>query len=282
MTSPRLAVSTATGRMYRRDLSQPATVPSITTVMSVAAPDLSGWAGYLAATTLSEDSRLPEALQTPGAVRPLVREAASAAERFRDAAAERGDRLHNYAEAWALRALGQAHELEAARAKLEDHGELANAAHFEAWWRDYGVEPVAAEVTIWNATLGYAGTIDLVARIGGRLCLVDYKTRGVDRDGQLKRPDEKVVMQLAAAAQAEEQNVDAEAGRWEPWPHPRNPLLLAVALGAAPARTYLATEAAVPTYFAQFQALHAAWQARQIIATNPSALTEIAPPAAPA
>src|SRR5699024_6636427 len=79
------------------------------------------------------------------------------------------------------------------------------------------VKPLAAELTVWNHTVGYAGTLDLVAEIGGRVCLIDYKTRGTDRSGRVKSLNSNVVMQLAAGYKAEESLVDAQAGTWEPW-----------------------------------------------------------------
>ncbi|MBD4642865.1 cytochrome, partial [Xanthomonas citri pv. citri] len=78
---------------------------------------------------------------------------------------------------------------------------------------------------------GYAGTLDLVARIGGRLCLIDYKTKGTGRDGRVKALDPKVVMQLTAGLKAEESLVDPEAGTWEEWRHGQAEMLLGVALG---------------------------------------------------
>ena len=65
--------------------------------------------------------------------------------------------------------------------------------------------------------MGYAGTMDLVARINGRICLIDYKTKGTTRDGTVKPLDDKVVMQLVAGMKAEESLVDPAAGNWEPW-----------------------------------------------------------------
>lgn len=279
MTSPKLAIQTDLGRMYSRQVGATATVPSITTVIGMDKLDLSGWAGYLAAKTLSEDSRLPAALNQPGAMRSLVRDSAAAAENFRDHAAARGDRVHNYAEQWALAELGQAHQIDLAKAALETNGEMGFAQNFEIWWKQYGVEPIAAEVTVWNESVGYAGTIDLVARIGGKVCLVDYKTKGTDRNGQVKTPDDKVIMQLAAAAKAEEQVTDADAGTWEAWPYGTDSMLLAVALGESGARTFMAPAAGLPDYWSKFYALRRNWEAQFKISQARTSLVEIAPPA---
>lgn len=279
MTSPKLATQTDLGRMYSRKVGAEATVPSITTVIGMDKLDLSGWAGYMAAKSLSEDPRLQAALNESRQLRSLVRDAANAAEVYRDAAAARGDRVHNYAEQWALQALGQSHELSVALAALEENNELGFARHFEQWWVDYRVEPIAAEVTVWNQSVGYAGTIDLVARIGGRTCLVDYKTKTTDRDGFVKRPDDKVIMQLAAACKAEEQVVDAELGQWKVWEYGTDTMLLAVALGETGTRTFMAPPASLPDYWAKFYALRRNWEASFKIARSHAKLAEITPPA---
>lgn len=279
MTSPKLATQTDSGRMYSRKVGGEAIVPSITTVIGMDNMDLSGWAGYMAAKSLSEDHRLAQALGDAQQLRSLVRDSASAAEAYRDQAAARGDRVHNYAEARALQALGQEHDLAEARAALEANNELAYAQHFETWWTDYNVEPLAAEVTVWNDSVGYAGTIDLVAKIGGRACIVDYKTKTSDRDGVVKRPDDKVIMQLAAACKAEEQVVDAESGEWKPWEFGTETMLLAVALGDTGTRTFMAPAPALPDYWAKFYALRRNWEATHKISQARATLAEITPPA---
>jgi len=279
MTSPKLAIQTDSGRMYSRRVGGEAIVPSITTVIGMDNMDLSGWAGYMAAKSLSEDQRLAQAIGDARQMRPLVRNASNAAETYRDLAAARGDRVHNYAEAWALQALGQANDLAGTRAALEANNELPYAQHFEQWWTDYKVEPIAAEVTVWNESVGYAGTIDLIAKIGGRICIVDYKTKTSDREGVVKRPDDKVIMQLAAACKAEEQIVDAEAGEWKPWEFGTDTMLLAVALGETGVRTFMAPAPALPDYWAKFYALRRNWEASHKISLARATLVEITPPA---
>ena len=41
---------------------------------------------------------------------------------------------------------------------------------------DFDVEPLEVECTAWNETVGYAGTIDLIARVGGETVILDIKT----------------------------------------------------------------------------------------------------------
>ncbi len=202
VTTPELAAATDYGRMYARVRGGEPLVPSITTVIGQHASDLSGWHGYMAAKAALEDQRAYRATGSHGLKFAIIRDAASASERYRDAAAARGDRVHNYAEAVALRAMGREHNLDESREQLIINGEQAYADRFDEWWEAFKPRPLAAEVTIWNDTVGYAGTLDLVAEIAGRTCIIDYKTKGTDKRGRVKALDEKVVMQLVAGLKA--------------------------------------------------------------------------------
>lgn len=279
MTQPQLAHATELGRMYSRSLSTPPEVPSITTVISQGAMDLTGWAGHMAATAAVGDSRLPDAVGQPGRLRQIARDASKAAERQRDESAARGDRVHGYAEQVALKALGSPHQAARAREELAEHGEASYADRFDEWWDLYDVRPLEPEVTVWNQEVGYAGTLDLVAEIGGRICIIDYKTKGTTRDGRVKPLDPKVVMQLAAGAQAQERLVDAEAGTWEAWPHPRDAMLLGVALGETEVVAQQADPAVLAPYWRRFWALRQVWDSSRALAGTGPALRPVPPPA---
>jgi len=157
VTTPELAAATDYGRMYARVRGGEPLVPSITTVIGQHANDLSGWHGYMAAKAALEDQRAYRATGSHGLKFAIIRDAASASERYRDAAAARGDRVHNYAEAVALRAMGREHNLDESREQLIINGEQAYADRFDEWWEAFKPRPLAAEVTIWNDTVGYAG-----------------------------------------------------------------------------------------------------------------------------
>ncbi|WP_262337706.1 cytochrome [uncultured Micrococcus sp.] len=278
MTQPRLAHATDRGRMYARRVGGEPQVPSITTVIGVERPDLDGWVGWMAASAAVNDPRLPEAVGSSGRLRQIARSAADAAAAYRDQAAERGDRVHDYAEQVSLRHLGRPHRMAEARQALLHHGEGAYADRFDEWWDLYGVEPLAAEVTVWNHSVGYAGTLDLVARIGGRLCLIDFKTKTTGRDGRVKPLDAKVVMQLVAGLKAEESLVDAEAGTWEPWAHGGAQMLLGVALGETEVAVHQANPAVLKQHWHKFWALRQVWKHQaQTIQAGP-ALGIIGPP----
>ena len=237
--------------MYARSLSGLPEVPSITTVIGMEKTDLDGWVGWMAAQSVTQDPRLAESVGSAARLKQVARQSADAAARYRDAAAERGDRVHDYAEQVAQRALGRPHTMAEARARLIEHGEGAYADRFDEWWDLYDVRPIAAEITVWNHTVGYAGTLDLVARIGGRLCLIDYKTKGTGRDGRVKALDPKVVMQLTAGLKAEESLVDPEAGTWEEWRHGQAEMLLGVALGETEVAVHQANPGVLPPPLAQ-------------------------------
>jgi hypothetical protein len=278
MTDPLLAHATEYGRMYSRSTSEAFSVPSITTVMSQQAHSLDGWFSYMGANSLAQDPELPQVLGSPARIRQAVNKAARAAELYRDDAARRGDRVHGYCEQVALRALGRPHRVKEAREELASHGEEAFAARFDEWWDLFRVEPVAPEITVWNNSVGYAGTLDLVAKINGRICLIDYKTKGTTREGTVKPLDNKVVMQLVAGMKAEESLVDPVAGEWEAWKFGVEPLLLAVAIGETEVRAQRANPDVLKHYWWKFCALKRVWEMSADAVAAGSALLPVAPP----
>lgn len=50
---------------------------------------------------------------------------------------------------------------------------------FEAWWKENDPIVIAQNVTIWNADYNYAGTIDLICKIGEDVWIIDFKTGGI-------------------------------------------------------------------------------------------------------
>lgn len=264
--------------MYARSLQDPPTVPSITTVIGQQASSLDGWIGYMAATAAVNHPDLGAAVGNPRQLRTVVRDSSNAAEQFRDTAAARGDRVHQYCEQVALRALDRPHQLAEAREALAENGEENFALRFDAWWEQYDVKPLVPEITVWNQTLGYAGTLDLVATIGGRLCIIDYKTKGTDRNGQVKPLDAKVVMQLVAGLKAEESIVDEAAGTWEPWKYGQDPVLLGVAIGETEVRTMRANPAVLKAHWFKFASLRRVWQTSLDATAAGQPLFEVPPP----
>jgi hypothetical protein len=76
---------------------------------------------------------------------------------------------------------------------------------FELFLDKFQPEFTAAEVAVYNATYGYAGTADGWATIQGVPVILDYKSskKSEDTKGRRKKPRPEVALQLAAYANAE-------------------------------------------------------------------------------
>lgn len=174
MTDPRLAHTFDWGRMYARTRGGEPEVPSITTVLAVESQDMEWWEALCAVNaTLEYLPRVtavlgmpegPEKWSTKRAMTDWLKDAAS---RDRDAAAERGDLVHNYAEAFALREMGRATDadVDEQRSKCASGGVLPFLDHFHRFWEDFHPKPLMPEATVWNKEVGYAGTTDLICEI---------------------------------------------------------------------------------------------------------------------
>jgi len=71
---------------------------------------------------------------------------------------------------------------------------------FDRFLDEFQPEYIAAEVTIFSPTFGYAGTCDGFLRVDGVDYIIDYKTSrdSLDGRGQVKGPYPEVALQLAA------------------------------------------------------------------------------------
>jgi hypothetical protein len=154
-------------------------LPSVTTVLEVVAkPALAPW--YAKEERRYFEAAMLEVLSKPGARDPeyvlaAVAEAVSgvkAADRAKQQAATIGAAVHAGLE-WHLRArLG------------EDAGPPPRLPEAAAWavesWKDWAravaLEPLAIERVVYCSECGYAGTLDLYARVKGRRTVVDWKT----------------------------------------------------------------------------------------------------------
>lgn len=77
---------------------------------------------------------------------------------------------------------------------------------------NHWLDPEAVEVTVWNRTLGYAGTLDISGYLDGVLTLLDVKTSRALRENHR--------LQVAALAKAEFLMVKHEDGTWTEEPMP--------------------------------------------------------------
>lgn len=86
-------------------------------------------------------------------------------------AADKGTAVHNAIENWI-------------KFGIEDVPEQFDG-YFEAfkkWWEESKPEAVGSEIRVCHKVMRYAGTVDLVAYVGERLTLVDYKSTAAISD----------------------------------------------------------------------------------------------------
>lgn len=96
---------------------------------------------------------------------------------------------------------------------------------FLEFWNKYNPQVVGSEIRAYHKLLGYGGTIDLLAYIGDKLTLIDYKTTytvsdmtcGVQLEGYSQalashgiKVDEKMILHLV------------KDGKWKPVLYPAN------------------------------------------------------------
>lgn len=198
--TPKTAVPTKRGRYYTDPADTTARYVSVTNVLDTAMnkPALVGWAAKTVAQTavnsLVHVTRMAR-LDHDAAVSWLKGQPYAE----KDAAAEKGSRLHELAEAHKL---GQdVTGLVDVETEPDVHAMLQQ---FLAFLEDFAPEYEATEATVVNRTLGYAGTLDGLLRFGvddlpgldSPLVVGDYKT---GRTG----PYPEWGLQLAAYANAE-------------------------------------------------------------------------------
>lgn len=80
-------------------------------------------------------------------------------------AADKGSSVHNSIENWLKFGIDDI---------PEEHRPYFEG--FLEWWDEYQPEVVASEVKTYHKLMRYGGTIDLLAYIGGKLTLIDFKT----------------------------------------------------------------------------------------------------------
>lgn len=162
MTQPKFAAQDKNGRRYYKDPITLKRVPSVTTIIGVLSkPLLVPWAAKVSAEYAVDN--WPELSRLPYEQRV---NAIKAAHRIkRDDAANLGDSIHIYAEAYLK---GEP------TPPITDENESAIGALL-GFFDMFRPELLGAEISVWSER-GYAGTFDLLAKIAGETWLLDYKT----------------------------------------------------------------------------------------------------------
>jgi hypothetical protein len=154
-------------------------LPSVTTILEVIAkPALGPW--YAKEERRAFEAAMLEVLSKPGARDPeyvlaAVAEAVSgvkAADRARQQATTIGTAVHAGIE-WHLRT--QLEEDAGLPPRLPEAAVWA-VESWKDWARSVALEPLAIERVVYCSDCGYAGTLDLYARVQGLLTLLDWKT----------------------------------------------------------------------------------------------------------
>ena len=180
MTQPALAFQDPIrGRIYRHPITG-REVPSVTTISAMLhRPALERWKLVTVAR-----KGLEVGAAGGNSRRETVTKVCGEPERIAADAAAIGDEVHNAAEALA---------------KGEPVVVSKRAAPYVESWRafmaNHQVNILAVEQTVWNDTVGYAGTFDLLCELDGLVTLVDYKTS--------RALHEEIALQLVALAHGE-------------------------------------------------------------------------------
>lgn len=183
MTNPFGSVATDNGRYYERNGERYLSVTNILD-KAMSKPALLPWAVKLTAVAAQEtldyvlaNGKLPKTKPTLTRIKkgePYEAEVEwdvwwKAQHRLvKEASAERGSIIHDWAEAWVLGQEPDPPELYVTEC-------LGIMQAFDK----YGIKPIAAENTVYNKTHRYAGTADLFAEVGawgGIVACLDYKT----------------------------------------------------------------------------------------------------------
>jgi len=173
---------------------------SVTTILGVRAkPALEYWAAeQTAEAAVDLVASLPQRLEEEGR-EAVVKYLAGARYRRRPGVmspSELGTAVHAVLEEYALTGVRPA-EVDPAVVPFVDQ--------FEAWADRWQPEYLASEATVYSPTYRYAGTLDAVVRIEGRVYLLDYKTtaKAVDSRGKPTGPYPEAALQLVAYRRAE-------------------------------------------------------------------------------
>lgn len=201
--APPLSGDTPRGRFYRLTPDGPLVYPSITNIKGVknsealngwkvkmTANKAAAWLNWLAATAHKDPARALEALtkltESPYGMSDWTRTVKRAHKVHTEARAARGTQVHLAVE-----------QILTGR-PITAHAPPEPVEAFRRFAADFEIVPVQVECTVVNHTHRYAGTGDLLGRVGGPdgpLAIMDWKSRN--------SLFEDTALQLAALAHAE-------------------------------------------------------------------------------
>lgn len=144
---------------------------------------------------------------------------AKAYEQIRDQAADKGTEMHAVFEAECKAMMGQSPKYP--EMNDEQKGVLDK---FRRWATLNDLRPLGTELRVYSPSLGYCGTLDLIAILRGQLKIVDYK----GREDRLRRPYDAHILQSSAyrhaTAELTDTNVAQIGGEIVTFPRPGAPL----------------------------------------------------------
>lgn len=184
MTTPTVTTITIAGKRHYEHPITRQQVPSVTSIIGVLdKPALPRWAAKeVAAFAVGNKAswvNLPD-----DAANDMLK---SAPWRMRDKAADTGTNAHSILEQFALHGVPTFFPPDVPQSVISGLAEF---------WLTFQPHVIACEQTVWNSTIGYAGSFDLIAIINGKTTLIDLKT-GAGVYGS-------TALQLAAYAKGEE------------------------------------------------------------------------------
>jgi len=141
--------------------------PSVTTIRRLAGVPhgLHQWAlGQVAAYALDHATDIAQRLTDPAKLAVVRHELRAAATAERDRSAALGTAVHQ--------------AIEGGKALADVGPDIApRLRQYLAWAASSGVEVLATELQVWNTTVGYAGSVDLLGRFpDGSIWVIDHKT----------------------------------------------------------------------------------------------------------
>lgn len=142
-------------------------IVGVTTITGVIdKPALKGWAAECAINEIIECMNRGETSEA------AFRECKYAFNRVSKDATDIGKVVHDFCENFALHKMGKGEKPELP----EDEKALSGCLAFLRWHDQNKVEFIETEKLVYSKKHNYCGTFDLLARVNGKLYLIDYKT----------------------------------------------------------------------------------------------------------